>query len=446
MAIMKKICKAPLFFLIKSIVFVCAFLIIPVNIFFYWTWDNYFHKNKRKPRLLFGTTPIISLVNIALALRERGYLSHIVVAYESPIYDRKFFDIVLLPNPNKSKLFRFFAGYIIPYWYFIKAIWVYDIFHYYFEAGILKNTWFYPFELWLLKLSGKKIILFPYGSDAFVYDEISNPIWRHALMVEYGALGRSAKKIQQRIRHMCSLADIVVACLVHYVNLPRWDILPLLYYPIDVKKIKPIFPNGNRHSPIKIAHACNHRGVKGTIFLIEAINRLCAEGIVVKLDIIEKVENTEALKRISECDIYVDQLVFGYAQAALEAMAFGKVVISGLDDTLEYNLFRNFSYLNECPIIPANINTIYDVLKGLILNRNQFAQLGLSCRNFVEKRHSFESCVEMYEAIYNKIWLNDNHVDLINFYHPLSTKPKMVTSGAEIVQPNTTNSGSSAHL
>ena len=183
----------------------------------------------------------------------------------------------------------------------------------------------------------------------------------------------ACKQIQKRIRTMSKQADIVVACLCHYVNLPKWDILPLTVYPVDTTAIQPVYKDpGNQ---IIIVHATNHRGIKGTIFLEDAVRRLIAEGIDIKLDIIENVPNELALQRMARADIYVDQLVISYALAALEGMALGKVVISALEDSNEYNLFRNYSYLNECPIIPANTTTIYAVLKDLIAKRYQCQQL-----------------------------------------------------------------------
>ncbi len=149
---------------------------------------------------------------------------------------------------------------------------------------------------------------------------------------------------------------MVVGSLVHIASLPRWDVLPLTAYPIDVEAVDPHPPSVD--GTVVIAHSANHRGAKGTEFLIAAVEILRAEGCDVELDLIERVPNTEALERMARADIYVDQLLFGYAMAALEAMALGKVVISGIEDTPHYRVFRRYSYLDECPIVPASPETI----------------------------------------------------------------------------------------
>ena len=98
------------------------------------------------------------------------------------------------------------------------------------------------------------------------------------------------------------------------------------------------------------------------------------EGYDIELDLIERVSNKRPSLRVAAADVYVDQLLFGYAMAALEAMALGKVVISGLEDTPDYRLFRRYSYLDECPIVPASPETIADVLRDLIADRMQWTR------------------------------------------------------------------------
>jgi hypothetical protein len=171
----------------------------------------------------------------------------------------------------------------------------------------------------------------PYGSDTWVLDHVPVLSWRHALVIEYGELGNRAAAIERRVRRLTSQADAVVGCLVHVTCLPRWDVLPLTCYPIDTERLQPVPPR--KEGPIRIAHAANHCGAKGTEFLVAAVERLRAEGTDADVTLIEKRPNQEALEQIAGADIYVDQLVFAYALAALEGIALGKVVVSALEDS-----------------------------------------------------------------------------------------------------------------
>jgi len=368
-----------------------------------------------QPRLLWGAQPIISLVNLSRAMREGGFQSETVSLDASPLYARELFDHLPFHRGGSAAVL-FVGNHLRAYAFFARALPRYDVFHYFFDGGVLMGTPLARVELPLLRALGKRIVLIPYGGDAFVFDGVANPLWRQALMVEYSRLGDQAERIERRVRRGTRYADAVVGSVVHVASLPRWDVLPVTAYPIDARPVEPVPPSLD--GTVRIAHSANHRGAKGTDFLIAAVDELRAEGYDVELDLIERVPNDEALARMARADIYVDQLLFGYAMAALEAMALGKVVISGLEDTPDYTLFRRYSYLDECPIVPATPETVAQVLRDLIAARERWGELGAASREYVERWHSYAAARELYGAIYRRIW-DGQEVDLINFYHPL---------------------------
>jgi glycosyltransferase involved in cell wall biosynthesis len=397
--------------LVKAVLAVVGALLIAVCAFV----AAVFRRRPERPRLLWGVQPIISLVNLARAMAEAGYTSETVALYPSRLYAPELFDN--RPYRTTGNVVLQFAGnQWRAYVFFVRALRRYDVFHYFFDGGILSPTPLSRIELPLLRALGKKIVLMPYGSDAFVFDTITNPLWRAGLMIEYGVLGDRAELIQRRLRRNTRRAHVVVGSVVHVASLPRWDVLPLTAYPIDTRPIEPVPPSVE--GTVRIVHSANHRGAKGTDFLVAAVERLRVEGHEVELDLIERVGNEEALARVAAADIYVDQLLFGYAMAALEAMAFGKVVISGIEDTPDYQVFRRYSYLDECPIVPASPETIADVLRDLIARRSEWPAIGRESRDYVEHRHSYAAAVELYGAIYRKLW-DGEEVDLINLFHPL---------------------------
>lgn len=373
----------------------------------------------RVPRLLWGSQPIISLVNLSRAMAEAGYPSETVAVAASPLYERALFDHHPYRADGNAALV-YAANRLRAYLFFVRALMRYDVFHYFFDGGVLRSTPLSRFELPLLRAVGKKIVLMPYGGDAFVYDSIADPLWRHALMIEYAALGDTTERIERGVRRATRHAHVVVGSVVHVACLPRWDVLPVTAYPIDTRAVQPVPPSVE--GPVRIAHSANHRGAKGSDFLIAAVEALRSEGHDVELDLIERVPNHEAIARMAEADIYVDQLVFGYAMAALEAMALGKVVISGLETTPAYALFRRYSYLDECPIVPASPETIADVLRDIIANRQRWPGIGEASRSYVERWHSYAAAQVLYSSIYRRVWEGEE-VDLINLYHPLHRPP-----------------------
>ena len=405
----KFVLDLPLFLIGGPVVIVCACIAGFVRLFF----------KRKKPNLLWGSVPIKSLALLSQALSEAGYYSKVVVLGQSSIFSDDYFDYILMPKKNLGRGINYFFSNILSYLFFCYAVFKFDIFHYYFDGGVLRRTFFKKIEYVILSLSGKKIISLPYGSDAFVYDKIPNLLWRHVLISDYPEYGNEAKQIENRIRFFTRWSNVVVGCLVHVVNLPRWDILPLTCYPVEVHKLIPKYPSLSGR--IRVAHAPNHRLIKGTQFVIDAVNRLRSEGVDIELDVIEGVSNEEALERIGACDIFVDQLIFGYALAAQEAMALGKVVVSGLDySDSHYQLFKYYSYLEECPIISSGMGSIYSVLINLISRRTEWKDIGKVSREFAEKRHSFSAYSAMFILIYTKIFGDTSDIILKNYFYNIA--------------------------
>ncbi len=378
--------------------------------------------HNERPRLFFGTIPIMSLAYMGRAMQTAGYTSDVVVDHLYHIVKREDFDHVVCVGERHNLLIRRVGDALLGFVFFARALRRYDIFHYYFDGGLLQRTALSRLEFPLLRLCRKRLVLLPYGNDTWVMDHIHHLPWRHGLMIDYArALGNRAAAIERRTRRRVRFADVVIGTLWHVTCLPRWDILPCVYYPIDTEALGPVPPR--TEGTVTIAHASNHRGAKGTEFVIDAVDRLRAEGEDVELVLIEGVPNDEALRMIAACDIYLDQLVAAYALATMEGMALGKVVVSPIEDLPMYTMFRRYSYLNECPIVPATPETVYDVLRELLARREEWPRIGAELRAYCERRHSYEACREMLEAIYARIWRGED-VDLINFYHPVHERQR----------------------
>jgi hypothetical protein len=368
-----------------------------------------------RPRILWGSHPIKALSEMKDAAAAAGWEGEVVARAPGRLYDMDTFEHVVYSKSRFRITERIFDSFMA-YWFFARGLLRYDVFAFYFDGGALRRTALERFEFPLLKLLKKKLIVFPYGSDAWVLDHTSNLLWRSALLIDYGIMGKRARETEAQVRRGCRHADCVLGCLVHIAGLPRYDVLPLTCYPIDTDAVVPVPPR--IEGTIRIAHSANHRGFKATDFLIEAVDRIRARGYDVELDVIERVSNEEALERVARCDIYVDQLVAGYAYAALEGMAMGKVVISALGESDATLVFRRYSYLNECPIVEASVETIETVLETLVARRADWPALGREMREFCERRHSVAANAAMWDAILRRVW-NGEQLNLMHLYHPL---------------------------
>lgn len=145
------------------------------------------------------------------------------------------------------------------------------------------------------------------------------------------------------------------------------------------------------------------KNIKGTSYIKDAIDRLNSEGHRVRWIFATDVANKDVRFLQSQADVVIDQLNVGmYGASAREGMMLGKPVICYIHKSLregpqKLDVFRN------CPLIPATEESIYEVLKNLVQNRNQLAEIGSASRAFAVKWHGAEECAERYEKIMDRL-------------------------------------------
>jgi glycosyltransferase involved in cell wall biosynthesis len=158
---------------------------------------------------------------------------------------------------------------------------------------------------------------------------------------------------------------------------------------------------------LKIFHAPNHKNLKGSYHLIQAVDELKKEGYKIELTLMEKVSNEEILDAICAADIIVDQLIIGwYGMFALEAMALGKPVICFIEENFE-KLYISAGLLehDELPVIKSSVFDIKNTLKNILKSKIDIYAIGEKSKAFVEKNHSIEAIGKIFDNI-NKIVLS----------------------------------------
>jgi glycosyltransferase involved in cell wall biosynthesis len=170
---------------------------------------------------------------------------------------------------------------------------------------------------------------------------------------------------------------------------------------------------------VTICHAPNHRGFKGSEFVIDAVKKLQDEGLKVELRLVEKMQNNDVRRYFNEqADILVEQLIFtGHGLNGLEGLASGLPVISNLEDETYILPMRRWSYFSECPIVSATPENLIDVLRKLITRPELRKKLGCAGRQYAEKYHGMDSAVYLFEAVIDLAY--GRRDSLINLYHPL---------------------------
>jgi hypothetical protein len=145
------------------------------------------------------------------------------------------------------------------------------------------------------------------------------------------------------------------------------------------------------------------RNIKGTPAILDAIERLQAEGLKVRLEFATDVPNLDVRFIQAQCDIIIDQLNFGrYGATGREAMMLGKTTVCRLDPH-EPDGVKTLQALTECPIVTADEASIYAVLRELVLDPDRRRITGEASRRYALKWHSAEACAQRYEEVYDRL-------------------------------------------
>ena len=202
-------------------------------------------------------------------------------------------------------------------------------------------------------------------------------------------------------------------------TLPRWDLLVTSYAPIDMNFWKSDFytKNNGKNGVVKIGHSPNHRPLKGTNFLIRAVNELRNEGYKVELVLLENNQNSEVRDILGNCDIVVADLVLqGYSIMAIEGMALSRPVVQDISDAHYNRVFKLYTGMAEAPFLSAPVEEIKKTLLDLISNPDLRFNLGKRGREYAEKFHSYEAVAKFWNWVYEDVWYQSR--ERIAFYNP----------------------------
>jgi len=359
---------------------------------------RYWRRRKgMKFRILWGPTPILTISTNSKAERLFGYDSKTLVYstyYMTDNFDYNLERFFVVP------IFRVWMPWLVFLWAVIK----YDVFHFFFDRGFLPNKaprGINRFELPLLKLAGKIVIVSAYGGDV-----------RYETKCRSGGKYHCCTDCNQRLK-ACICSEKLAFSNVKYVN--RYADLTLsmgdmkaytpgsrndvFYWAIDLAGVDYVGVRPGNVFPIKIVHAPNHRQFKGTKYLIETVDRIKRQGYQVDLQLIEKILNKDAIHLYKEADIIAEQFLIGWhGYLAVEGMALGKPVVCFIRNAKE-----DYPFDKDCPIVSADPDTLEKTLLWLIQNPEVRVELGKNGRTYAEEVFSLESVGKRLDKIYQSL-------------------------------------------
>jgi glycosyltransferase involved in cell wall biosynthesis len=271
--------------------------------------------------------------------------------------------------------------------YALGALRQYDVFHFYFGNTLF--PWPFP-DLPLLRALGKRIIFHFCGCD--VRNRARN-------LAEYSISGChecvSLVCLGKR-RPPLHWADAV------FVSTPDLlDDVPgavLMPGPVDLDRWPPAPPRATPPSaadPLRILHAPTDREIKGTRYVLDAVERLKAAGYPVALQVLEGIPYAEVPAFVAQADIVVDQLMIGaYGTFSVEGMATGRPVVCRIRDDLRPH------YAPDLPVVSADPASVYAVLERLVRDPAERARLGQAGVAYARQVHEMHRVAESVVPYY----------------------------------------------
>jgi len=376
----------------------------------------------KPPRLFWGPKPILNNKYWSSAMSKNFHSKTVMESFYSSINNIEDFDIYVEEILKNFRMPLFICYRYKSYFLTYYALKNYDIFHIPFTGCFLGGTVHWKREAALFKKYNKKFVLLPYGSDAYIYSAIKDESFQNALLISYPDAARTDNEIRERVNYWSVNADFIPAGFM-IDGFPRWDAVVGNFVTFSTEIVNGLMRYSDAdglNDTVYVAHCPNHRGAKGTEFIIDAVNKLKSEGFLVELVLMEGLKNDVLLSKLqTEVDVLVEQLVMGYGLNAIEGMACGLPTISNLSIDSYTKIFRRYASLNECPILSATPETIIESLRVLITNPKLRKSLGMAGKEFVRKYHSEAFAQFLFSKVYDKIWYNKS-VDLMTLFHPYS--------------------------
>jgi hypothetical protein len=344
-------------------------------------------------------------------LRKTGWKADIYLPRgypESLLYSRE--DLLRPPQFSGGKTFLFkVLNHLLLILWWLTQFWRYEYHLYYGEPPVIRvfekriglTRLFgesFLIELWLAKLFGVKLIFLPTGCHQDETKENFSKLDGGNVCGNCGMWNRCDDKENKltfaRINRFFDMMigtgsiDSTQFRMTHFeykvidLNLWRSD----LSIPPEYKL--PATAN------IRILHSAylsnsgrdwQGRNIKGSPFVLAAIERLKNEGHPVEYLFIHDKPSNQMRFYQAQADIIVEQLIYGWwGSTFIETSALGKPVVCYLRPASKEFFLKIFPEHNSLPVVEADTNSIYEVLKTLVTDDDYRRQKGEESRRFAE--------------------------------------------------------------
>ncbi len=354
-------------------------------------------------RIFVGLREIANVASTyAKGFKALGHETFCMIYEENPFYRDNRYDLIVqhqLPDHTGWLSRRVFEAS-----WLAKLVRSYDLFVFLFGSSLLPRYLDFP----ILKHFGKKIICVFLGSDIRygpaveqemrqlgLYEEME-PFIRYINEGKHDTYTVKKNEIRQAERY----ADLILS----QPGYGQLQTRPYMRFNIPVDLCDFQFNIPDRKIPVVI-HAPSNAAIKGTEYVLRAVDQLKREGVSFEFRLIDKMPHAQLLQIISDADIVVDEL-FGDTVGVLstEAMVSGNVVLAHYPEEFA-------GVPSGCPVVNINIYTLADRLREVITNQNLRRRLATEGYDYVRRNNDH---IKVAEQMMN--WVNMLEVENFDYY------------------------------
>lgn len=253
----------------------------------------------------------------------------------------------------------------------------------------------------------KKCFLLAAGDDHYYFKAVESGHFRYNPLddSEYYDLPRRKRWYSQYWKNdilrkwnikLVEMVDGVIPCLYEYdVGYELEKIKnkrKYIPFPFSLDGIE-FSPNRIINKP-NIIHVETRSGFKGTHHVKEAFKKIEGRNDI-SCELLTRMPFKIFKEKMATANIVIDQLnSYSYAYTAINALAAGKIVISGFED----EIIEKYKF-DVCPALvnsKPNPEDLIEKINALCRNSNEFIEWGRSGREYVEKVHDAEKIAFRY--------------------------------------------------
>lgn len=239
---------------------------------------------------------------------------------------------------------------------------------------------------------------YPWALDGGSAPKIWNKVDKPTVIHQHGTPFRNNPKQFLSIAKNSGYAQIVST-----VDLLVDDSLVWIPNPVDVDMMKKI---RKEHYPkdgiFRVGQAPTNPSIKNTSNYVHAAKAIKETDEDFDYFVLSNLKWVDTLMHKAKCDLWFDQLTFGYGNNGIEAMAMGIPVMGNFMDKSNFERIKDETGM-DVPLIWTEKDDIERLIRWFKNDRDGLRRMANLAKAYINEVHEESKVVERLEAVYDRI-------------------------------------------